>query len=107
MSMLLQKFTQKQCSTGLNKSRPGIGIQLDNIGTRAIKENREYVKVLIEVVLYCAQQGIAFRGYSEDNEASNPGNFRSMINLMSRHIPAVERRLKESSKTACWLSLSM
>ena len=39
-----------------------IVIQLDRMGCQVIRKNREYVEALIEVVLYCAQQGIEANG---------------------------------------------
>ena len=83
-----------------------IGEQLDKMGDRVIKDNREYVKVLMEAVLYCSQQGIAFRGHSkvDDSATINTGNFKNLITLLSRHSTVVQQRIRESSKSASWLS---
>ena len=64
-----------------------IGVQLDRQGKKIIDDNRKYVKALLESLLFCAQQGIALRGHRESMEDSsiNPGNFRSLVSLMSRH----------------------
>lgn len=74
------------------------------MGAQVIKENREYINVLMEAIIFCAQQGIAFRGHREGEDDSNPGNFRSLIHLLSRHSPVVHKRLKESCSSASWLS---
>lgn len=58
----------------------------------------------MEAILYCCQQGIALRGHDEGQESLNPGNFLSLITLLSRHSPEVQRRLRESSSSATWLS---
>lgn len=38
-----------------------------------IHENREYVKCLIDIVLFFGRQGISFRGHSENEESLNKG----------------------------------
>ena len=56
-----------------------IGVQLDNIGSQVICQNRKYVVALIEGILYCSQQGIALRGHNESDDSLNPGNFKSLM----------------------------
>lgn len=79
-----------------------IGMCLDRMGQQQISDNRQYVQILIECVLYCSQQGIAFRGHEEGEKALNPGNLRCLMRLMSRHSHPVKQRLQESSN-ACQL----
>ena len=65
-----------------------------------------YVKSLLECVLYCAQQGIAFRGHCETNVGDsgiNVGNFRALVSLQSRHNEVVKQRLMTGPKNATWL----
>ena len=80
-----------------------IGVCLDRMGQQQIEENREYVETLMECVLYCSQQGIAWRGYDESENALNPGNLRCLLKLISKHSCAVKRRLQECPN-ATWLS---
>ena len=40
-----------------------VGVQLDRLITQVIMYNRKYVEALMEAVLYCSQQGIAFSGH--------------------------------------------
>ena len=54
-----------------------------------IKENRQYVIYLMEVILCCAQQGIALRGHREadDEDGSiKTANFLNFLKLHSHHI---------------------
>ena len=37
---------------------------------------------VMEVVLFCAQQGISFRGHNEGTDATN---FKCLMKLLSRH----------------------
>ena len=59
-----------------------IGVQLDRQGKKTIRDNRRYVKCLLETLLYCAQQGIALRGHQETNLEDS--SMRLMV-LQSRH----------------------
>jgi hypothetical protein len=59
----------------------------------------------MEAIMFCAQQGIALLGHREsDEDDSNPGNFRCLIQLLSRHSTVVAKRLSENSSSASWLS---
>ena len=83
-----------------------IGVQLDNIGSQVICQNRKYVVALMEGILYCSQQGIALRGHNESDDSLNPGNFKSLMVLLSRHSQEVSRRFQDYSRSATWLSPS-
>lgn len=66
-----------------------IGVQLDRQGKRAIQENLNYVKCLVESLLFCAQQGIALRGHWEtdlEDPSLNVGNFRLLMILQHNEI---------------------
>ena len=81
-----------------------VWVQLDSQRTQVIMDNRKYVKALMEAILYCSQQGIAFRGHDESDSSSNPGNFKCLMTLISRHSIVVRNRLHNDNKTATWLS---
>ena len=61
-------------------------------------DNRKYVEALMEAVLYCSKQGIAFRGHYESDALSNPGNFECLMKLISRHSSVVQIRLHDDTK---------
>ena len=85
----------------MNKS---VGVQLDRLSMQVIMDNRKYVEALMEAVLYWSQQGIAFRTHDESHALSNPGNFKCLMKLISRHSSVVQNRLHDDSKIATWLS---
>lgn len=58
----------------------------------------------MECILYCSQQGITLRGHDEGTDAQNPGNFKALMILMSRHCQEVRHRFQHYSKSASWLS---
>ena len=86
------------------KSGQSIGVQMDQIGAQVISKNRAYVVSLMEAVLYCSEQGIAFRGHEEGDDSLNSGNFKTLMQLLSRHSEAVSHRFEQHSKSAVWLS---
>ena len=69
-----------------------------------IIDNRTYVKALLESLLFCAH-GIALRGHREPMEDSsiNPGDFRSLVSLMSRHSDVLWKHLDEGPLNASGL----
>ncbi len=83
-----------------------IGRQLDRMGSKMVSGNRAYVLTIMEGILYCAQQGIALRGHDESQDSLNPGNFKCLITLLSRHCPEVKHRLQEHRRSATWLAPS-
>ena len=59
----------------------------DRMGMQQMENNSKYVQVLMECVLYCSQQGIAFSAHDESENALNPGNLKCLLKRMSRHSP--------------------
>ncbi len=92
--MLWWEFEARAASGNL------VSVQLDNMGTQVICHNRAYVKALMEAILFCAQQGIAARGHNESEDSLNPGNFKALMNLLSRHSEEVRTRFQKHSKSA-------
>lgn len=81
--------------------------QLETERVTIIKENRQYVAHLMEIILCCGQQGIALRGHREaDDEIGsvNTGNFLNILKLCSRHIPSLANKLSNSPRNATFLS---
>ena len=72
-------------------------MHLDKMAMQQIENNRKYVEVLMECVLYCSQQGIAFRAHDESENALNPGNLRCLLKMMSKHSPVVKKAVTGDS----------
>ena len=53
----------------------------------------------------CAQQGLALRGHGDnmDDPNKNPGNFRVLVNLVSKHDDVVRKRLVDGPRNATFL----
>jgi len=52
---------------------------------RERQTNREILTRLIDLTVYLARQGLAFRGDNESNSTNNRGNFLELVNLFSRY----------------------
>ena len=59
---------------------------------RQIADNRYYIGCIIEVLLLCAQQGIALRGHDETEESMNPGNFKRIFQFLVSRDPQLQAR---------------
>ena len=51
------------------RKQTSILMQLNDEHDRQVKENREYLRIVIECVVFTAQQNIAQRGHCEDRSA--------------------------------------
>jgi len=60
---------KKSCQSGNS-----IITQLTAAHTEQIKQNREYMKCIIDIVLLLSRQGYAFRGHRENDTSDNKGN---------------------------------
>jgi hypothetical protein len=49
--------------------------QLFSFHKKQVEINRKYMSSLIDVVLYLAKQGVAFRGHNENLDSLNRGTF--------------------------------
>ncbi|KAL4135316.1 hypothetical protein QTP88_006931 [Uroleucon formosanum] len=49
-----------------------------------IKENRTYMMQLIEIALFLSKQGIAFRGYRENEFSIDRGNFKETCQMVAK-----------------------
>ena len=85
--------------------------QLQESHKQYAKENREYLKVIIECLMFTAQQNIAQRGHDEkrdslsDSSDINRGNFLELVHLRCKDIPWLKDKLNNQlQKHAQWTS---
>lgn len=84
---------------------------LDENHAEIVRSNREYLKVIIETLLFTAQQNIAQRSHVEsrtnleDDSDTNRGNFLELIHLRAKDIPWLKEKLKsQMERHRAWLS---
>ncbi len=85
--------------------------QLHEDHQQSVKENRDYLKVIIESLMYTAQQNVAQRGHEEErvnldkSSDVNRGNFLEHISLRCKDIPWLSSKLDQQlKKHAQWTS---
>jgi hypothetical protein len=57
-----------------------------------VRQNREMLKTISEAVLYLGKQELAFRGHDESTESLNKGNYRELLECLSKFDSVFERR---------------
>ena len=102
--------THKQAVVAWNQytlnSQKGTSVS-ERLGTarvEQIKQNRHYLKSVIEILLLCSHQEIALRGHRESEMSSNRGNFMEILKLVAAHDPIVHHRLNDGPKNAAYTS---
>jgi hypothetical protein len=70
--------------------------QLDPMHGNAffVEKNRDVLKVILHVILFCAKQDIALRGHRETIEDSNRGNFLELLQLIMEHSPDIKDKIQ-------------
>ena len=58
------------------------------------KSKRKYIKTVAEVLLLMATQNIAQRGHRETEGADNRGNFLEILEMIAKHDPVVQKKMK-------------
>lgn len=48
-----------------------------------VEKNREHMKVVIDIVMFCGKQGIALRGHRVNEKALNKGSFLELFSLIA------------------------
>lgn len=67
---------------------------LNEAYNKKVQENRKYIKTVAEVLLLTSTQNIAQRGHRETEEADNRGNFLEILEMIAKHDPVVEKKMK-------------
>ena len=58
-----------------------------------VRQNRAALRTLTEAVLYLSKQELSFRGHDESSVSLNKGNYRELLELISKFNPEFERHL--------------
>lgn len=74
---------------------------------RLVQENRKYLSIIADALLFTALQNIAQRGDDESPQSMNQGNFLQLIKLLSNHNEFFKRKVAESPENAKYTSPSI
>ena len=89
------------------QSQTSIASTLRQERRQQIQENRNYMKTIIELLLYCAFQEISLRGHREGVNSRNKGNFLELVDIVSNHDSVVKNRLHVGPRNALYTSHSI
>ena len=67
---------------------------LNEAYNKKVQENRKYIKTVAEVLLLTSTQNIAQRGHRETEGADNRGNFLEILEMIAKHDPVVQKKIK-------------
>ena len=89
---LLQMFGYSRIHHALNFQKK----KTDCKHNEKVKENRNVLKRLINVVVFLWKQECAFRVYDESVEYRNKGMYRELLELLTKYDPIPDNHLKIS-----------
>jgi hypothetical protein len=69
-----------------------------------VRENRQYIKLLARIALFCGRQNIAMRGHDESDASCNKGNFLEFVDLIGHESPDFKQTHDKMSANAKYLS---
>ncbi len=61
---------------------------------QVVEQNRTYIKTVAEVLLFTAMQNISQRGHLETDAYTKKGNFLGIMDLIAKHSPLIDKKLK-------------
>ena len=77
---------------------------LETGGLQQIQNNCQHLRTIIQALLFCAHQEIAFRGHDEQQNSTNRGNFIELLELLAKHDNVVMERIKDGPRNAMYTS---
>lgn len=94
---------------GYKQSHQGLGSIVNQLNQDAmnrwiVQRNRDHLKSVIRLVLFCAKQNIPLHGHRENTEALNKDNFMELFKLLTEFLPDMAKRLDELPGNATLMS---
>ena len=71
---------------------------------KIVDENRQYLKNIVETLVFLGRQGISLRGHRENEESSNRGNFLELLMFQAKNNPSITRLFANKEKGATYTS---
>ena len=63
-----------------------------------VNENRQYLKNIVETLVFIGRQGISLRGHRENKESLNKGNFLELLMFHAKNNPLISRFFANKEK---------
>ena len=86
------------------KTKSSLLTHISDAHKEQVAKNRQYLRVIIETLLFTAKQNIAQRGHNEDRHSiqllsdTNRGNFLELLSLRANDLPWLSTQLKSKLK---------
>lgn len=71
---------------------------IDKNHCKVVSDNHNYLKNILETLLYCAKQGIAIRDHEEDSKSLNKGNFIEILTLWAKDNNLIQQYYLDKEK---------
>jgi hypothetical protein len=69
-------------TTRMEKGHLSVAHMLQENASRHVSKNRQILKAILKIIVFCGRQNIALRGHNESTKSShNPGNFRALLDF--------------------------
>lgn len=81
-----------------------VAVQVISQRASEIEENKKYLKLVCESLLFCARQGIALRGHDETENSGNRGTFLELMNLRSNDNALIKKFFSDKGKYFSYIS---
>lgn len=86
---------QAEISRTLFASNYRIDVEIVHSANQKIADNREILKVVIDVLVYIARQNISLRGHNESCSSMNKGNLLELLQLLAKYHPILQNHLNK------------
>ncbi|XP_050065897.1 zinc finger MYM-type protein 1-like [Aphis gossypii] len=89
-----------------SKTSGSVHTLVTNAHRDKILENRDYMLTLIDIILFLAHQGVAFRGHIENETSLNQGelgNLKEACKLMAKYNPTFALNYAKPTNHTSWL----
>lgn len=80
-----------------DKNKNSIACQTNSHHSIQVKQNRENLKIVIQVLIFLAKQGLPLRGHDESENSKNKGNFLELIDLIATFVPSFKKYVESKS----------
>ena len=87
-----------------SKRKGSVLQQLSSEYSNLVSLNRYYIKVIAEIILFCATHELPLRGHNESSDSSCKGVFLDMVEYTARHDKDFSSKMKQIPKNATYLS---
>uniref|UniRef100_A0A3B3R0H2 DUF4371 domain-containing protein n=1 Tax=Paramormyrops kingsleyae TaxID=1676925 RepID=A0A3B3R0H2_9TELE len=94
-SISLDKFQGYRANQTAGRGNVLNQMNRDAMDYSFIERNQDHLKVVLDIVLFCAKQDIPLRGHRENEDALNKGNFIELFKFMCKYDPQIQNRLEQ------------